>query len=64
MKIAHSIYSSLWMLICDAKTRKRRSDGTIITADDEEKERKLLQEETIAKAALWKLREAHLKTEY
>lgn len=64
MLIARTIYSSLWMLICDAKTRKRRPNGTIITEEDEEKERQKLQEETAAKAALWKLREAQLKTGY
>ena len=64
MLIARSIYSSLWMLICDAKTRKRRSNGTIITEEDEEKERQRQEDETAAKAALWKLREAQLKTEY
>lgn len=64
MVIARSIYSSLWMLICDAKTRRRRPNGTIITEEDEEKERQKLQEETVAKAALWKQREAQLKMEY
>jgi kinesin family protein 2/24 len=62
--IARSIYSALWMLICDAKTRKRRPNGTIITAEDEEKERQKQEDEAAAKAVLWKLREAQLKTGY
>jgi len=51
----------MWALISDAKTRKRRDDGTIVTKEDEEKERLELIRQKEEKAAIWAEREKHLK---
>ena len=61
--LAKAIYNGLWTLIVDAKTRRRRPNGTIITADDEAAERAAAEAETAAKAALWAEREKHLRSD-
>lgn len=61
--LAKSIYTALWALIVDAKTRKRRPNGKIITPEEEEAERAALEAETAAKAALWAEREKHLRSD-
>ena len=61
--LAKAIYTSLWTLIVDAKTRRRRPNGTIITAEDEAAERAAVEAETAAKAALWAEREKHLRSD-
>ncbi|KAL3766364.1 hypothetical protein ACHAW5_000903 [Stephanodiscus triporus] len=61
---AKSVHQGLWTLICDAKTRKRRSDGSIITPEQEEAEiaeSRKLQEEKIK---LWAEREKTLRLEF
>ncbi len=61
---AKCVYQGLWTLICDAKTRKRRPDGSIITQEQEDAEianARRLQEE---KAKLWEDREKMLKSEF
>lgn len=50
----------MWTLIVDAKTRKRRPDGSIITPEQEEEARKRLEEKTIEKAKVWAEREKHM----
>jgi len=57
--IAKTLYSEMWTLIVDAKTRKRRPDGSIITREQEEEERKQIKEKTLERAALWAEREKH-----
>ena len=61
---AKKIYAALWMLICDAKVRKRRANGTIITAAQEEAARVAEDVARAEKARVWQEREKHLKTEY
>jgi hypothetical protein len=61
MEIAKSLYLGLWTLIVDAKTRKRRPDGSIITPEQEEEERRQLDLKTLEKARVWAEREKHLK---
>lgn len=61
---AQKLYSALWVLICDAKVRKRRPNGTIITAEQEEAARLAEKAAHAEKARIWKEREKHLKTEY
>lgn len=60
-KLAKDIYMAMWTMISDAKQRQRRSDGTIITKEDEEKTRN----DTVAalkkKQEIWAEREKHLK---
>jgi len=58
-EIAKTLYLEMWTLIVDAKTRKRRSDGSIITPEQEEEERIRLKEKTIEKAKIWAEREKH-----
>jgi kinesin family protein 2/24 len=59
MEIAKMLYLGMWTLIVDAKTRKRRPDGSIITPEQEEEERKRMEEKTIERAKVWAEREKH-----
>jgi len=61
METAKSLYLGMWTLIVDAKTRKRRPDGSIITPEQEEEQRKQMAIATIEKARVWAEREKHLK---
>lgn len=61
---AKKVYQGLWTLICDAKVRKRRPDGSIITPEQEAAEiakASRLQDEKIA---LWAEREKMLRSEF
>lgn len=60
MEIAKTLYMRMWTLIVDAKTRKRRPDGSIITPEQEEEDRRLLEEKTIERARVWAERETYL----
>lgn len=59
-RLAKDVYLAVWTLISDAKTRKRRKDGTIITEEDEEKERLKVIADTEKRARIWAEREKHL----
>ena len=61
--IAKRLYMEMWTLIVDAKTRKRRPDGSIITPEQEAEERRKLEEQTLEKARVWADREKHLSSE-
>jgi len=61
--LAKKIYLDVWTLISDAKTRKRRKDGSIITKEDEENERLKIIKATEEKAKIWAEREKHLRSE-
>lgn len=58
------VYTQLWTLICDAKTRKRRPDGTIISLEQEKDNFRWVEEEQQAKSLLWAEREKHLITNF
>jgi hypothetical protein len=61
---AKCVYHGLWTLICDAKTRKRRPDGSVIMKEEEDAEiatARRLQEET---TKLWADREKTLRSEF
>jgi len=60
---AQALYSTLWTLICDAKVRRRRPNGSIITAEEEAAEIAEIARRGEEKAALWKEREAHMKSD-
>jgi len=60
VEIAKLLYTGMWTLIVDAKTRKRRPDGSIITPEQEEEERRQLEERTLEKARVWAEREKHM----
>mmetsp|Transcript_36851 Transcript_36851/g.66260 ORF Transcript_36851/g.66260 Transcript_36851/m.66260 type:complete len:622 (+) Transcript_36851:121-1986(+) len=64
MEIAKTLYMGMWTLIVDAKTRKRRPDGSIITPEQEEEERRRLEEETVERAKVWAEREKFMKSEF
>jgi len=61
-KLAKEIYLAVWTLISDAKTRKRRKVGTIVTKEDEENERLKMIADTKEKARIWAEREKHLSS--
>jgi len=61
-ELAKDLYLSIWTLMSDAKTRKRRKDGSIITMEDEENERLRCAAETKERARIWAEREKHLKS--
>jgi len=60
---AKSVYQGLWTLICDAKVRKRRPDGSIITPAQEAAEIAKAQRLQDEKIALWAEREKTLRAE-
>ena len=60
--LAKALYHTLWAMICDAKTRKRRPNGTIITPDQEAEDIRRKEREAVEKTALWAEREKHLRT--
>jgi len=60
VEIAKTLYLGMWTLIVDAKTRKRRPDGSIITPKQEEEERKRTEEKRVERARVWAEREKHL----
>jgi len=51
--LAKRIHTALWTLIVDAKTRGRRPDGSIISAEDEAEERAAAEAAQRATAAVW-----------
>ena len=57
-------HTELWTRICDAKMRKRRPNGAIITEEEEAAEAEKAKQDVLAKAALWAEREAHMKTDF
>lgn len=64
LEIAKNLYLGIWTLIVDAKTRKRRPDGSIITLEQEEEERRQLEIAKIEKARVWAEREKHMKSDF
>jgi len=54
------VHAALWMLICDAKTRRRRPNGNLVTEEEEAEEARKTEEAAAKKNALWKEREASL----
>jgi kinesin family protein 2/24 len=62
-QVASLLYNDLWTHICDAKVRRRRPDGTLITAEDEAAEKEEAARKLKEKAELWAEREAHMKSD-
>jgi kinesin family protein 2/24 len=60
---AKAIYQGLWTLICDAKVRKRRADGSIVTAEQEAAEIAEAQRVGEEKARVWAEREKHMRSD-
>jgi hypothetical protein len=63
-KQSKKLYGALWTAVIDAKTRNRRPDGTIITEEDEAREKAEKRAALEAKAALWKEREKTLRSDF
>lgn len=61
--VASALYNTLWTLICDAKVRRRRPDGSLISEEDEAVEKADKAQALAEKAALWAEREAHMKSD-
>jgi kinesin family protein 2/24 len=51
--VAKKAYSALWALIVDAKTRRRRPDGTVLSDEDEAREVLEAEQALAARAVLW-----------
>ena len=62
--LARRIYSGLWTLICDAKTRKRKPNGMLLSAEQEAADVARAEKAQADKAALWAEREKHLRSEH
>lgn len=58
--LAARVHEALWMLICDAKTRRRRPNGLLITDEEEAEEARKAEVAVAKKNALWKEREASM----
>ena len=56
-ELASKLHAALWMLICDAKTRKRKPNGNLVTDEEAAIEAAKIEEALAAKSALWKERE-------
>jgi len=61
--LAKRLYAALWMLIVDAKTRKRSPNGRLITEAEETAAKEASEVERAEKQELWKDREKQLATE-
>ena len=61
--VAKGVFDALWMLVCDAKVRRRRADGTLITAEQEAEEQRVAEVALGEKAKMWAEREAHMKSD-
>ncbi len=60
-EVAGSLYSQLWTLIVDAKTRKRHPNGRLVTDEEEAEKRLKIEKEQAEKIEMWKKREETLK---
>ena len=63
-EVGKEVYLWVWEKITDAKTRRRRDDGTIITKEDEVKERQELIRQKEERARIWAEREKHLRADF
>ena len=61
--VGTAISTALWTMIVDAKTRRRRPDGTIVSEEQEAEEIRLNDEKQAAKVAMWAEREKQLQSE-
>jgi len=59
-ELASKLHGALWTLICDAKTRRRKPNGNLITDEEEAAEAAKVEAAAIAKGVLWKEREASM----
>ena len=55
--LASKLHGALWTLICDAKTRRRKPNGKLVTDEEEAAEAAKAEAAQLAKSELWKERE-------
>jgi kinesin family protein 2/24 len=58
--LAKKLYCELWTLICDAKTRKRRPNGNIVTPEEEAVEQARVEEDVRVRQEEWQAKELAL----
>lgn len=63
-QLGKAAHAALWMAICDAKTRKRRPNGTLMSAGEEEAEAEAVVQRQREQAELWSQREEQLKSNF
>ena len=61
---ANRLYKALWAAVVDAKSRKRKPDGRLLTAADEAREAAAAEKDRQEKAAIWAEREKSLRTAF
>ena len=59
--LAARVHGALWTLICDAKTRRRKPNGTLITDEMEAEEARQAEAAVAKKNAMWTERTAAMK---
>ena len=59
--LAARVHGALWMLICDAKKRRRKPNGKLITDEMEAEEARQAEAAVAKKNAMWKEREASMR---
>ena len=62
-ELASKLHSALWTLICDAKTRRRKPNGKLISDEEEAAEVARVEAAAAAKALVWKEREKSMAAE-
>ena len=55
--LASKLHAALWTLICDAKTRRRKPNGNLVTDEEEAAAAAEVEAAAEARSALWKERE-------
>ena len=62
-ELASKLHGALWTLICDAKTRRRKPNGKLISDEEEAAEVAKVEAAAVAKGLLWKEREKSMAAE-
>ena len=62
-ELASKLHGALWTLICDAKTRRRKPNGKLISDEEEAAEAAKVEAAAVAKGLLWKEREKSMAAE-
>ena len=63
VELASKLHAALWTLICDAKTRRRKPNGNLISDEEEAAAAAKAEAAAAAKSALWKEREKTMAAE-
>ena len=63
VELASKLHAALWTLICDAKTRRRKPNGHLISDEEEAAAQAAAEVAAVAKSVLWKEREKTMAAE-